>query len=404
MRYIIRRIGARFSGRWVVLAVLFLAGAVVAVLVVPAVRRGEPYVELVALGPDGTFRDTVHLPAAWTDTAASEWGPVTRFPLLLAIRNAGTRVAVPGRIEMSVPARYRLTGSGGVPIESEFSAGSPLVRYTVARHVAPVLPGQVPTFVAGPDTVWLEPLLPTVYCVAASDSVPEFVAAPRPDLARIGEILIFYSVGGGDMEQRQTGLMQVRLDTAALRFETVAPIRVSPATVRAPEIPGPELAGLRYAGHRRAYCGEPEDPVELFTTTWETFGGGRLLVLALGGQARKYLYDLTGDGVIDLERWDGDGDGRFEAMRPARFAIPPFLLPIERDASFDMSVFAQLAPDSLARLDPFRAAGTYYPRTSPRDTMPLAERFGRERMRPPDEAPQPRPQPRGPRVLGVPVD
>jgi hypothetical protein len=49
---------------------------------------------------------------------------------------------------------------------------------------------------------------------------------------------------------------------------------------------------------------------------------------------RKRLYDLNRDGIIELETWDGDADGRFEARREARYATPAFLLPLPpRDPS-----------------------------------------------------------------------
>jgi hypothetical protein len=60
---------------------------------------------------------------------------------------------------------------------------------------------------------------------------------------------------------------------------------------------------------------------------WETATGGRLFVVSYGGAARKYLYDLDRDSIIELEIWDPDSDGRFEASRPTRMYIPEFLMP-----------------------------------------------------------------------------
>jgi hypothetical protein len=50
-------------------------------------------------------------------------------------------------------------------------------------------------------------------------------------------------------------------------------------------------------------------------------------VVSYGGAARKYLYDLDRDSIIELEVWDPDADGRFEASRPTRMPIPEFLMP-----------------------------------------------------------------------------
>jgi hypothetical protein len=57
-------------------------------------------------------------------------------------------------------------------------------------------------------------------------------------------------------------------------------------------------------------------------------------VIFVDGEPRKRLYDVNGDGIVDLETWDVSGDGLFEARREARFAVPEFLLPLPpRDPS-----------------------------------------------------------------------
>jgi hypothetical protein len=407
MRHLVHRFGARASGRWGVLALLLIGLAIAGLVLVPRVWRGTPYLELVALSPQGTFTDAIVIPAGWAGSGLTEWGPVTRFPLLLGVRNVGSAAARPVQLRMSVPARYRLSTSDGRVLHVLYAAGSPLVSYTVSRELPQLAPGMQPVLV-GADTVWIEPLLPSIYCLAGADSVPEFVAAPEPDLDALSRVLIFYSLDGGEQESRHTGLLDIQLDRAAMRFEPAQPISVFQTAVFQPEIPGPVLSALRYVGYRRAFCGEPEDPVELFTTTWESVGGARMLVLSLGGRDRKYLYDLSGDGFVDVERWDANGDGYFESMRRARFEIPAFLLPILREIpTFDWEIFAQLPPDSALRLDPYRAGGVYQPRTQPQDTLPYAERFGRERVPLPEEEAQQRAapaRPAGPRVLGSPVD
>jgi hypothetical protein len=403
MRYLVRRFRSRIRGRWAVLGLLLLGIGAAALFLVRGGWHGGSYLELVALDQHGAFAEEVSIPAAWSGEAVSEWGAVTRFPLLLGIRNLGTEATQPARLEMSVPVRFRMSTSGREVLTSFHSPGEPLVRYTITRDLPPAAPGVQPAFI-GPDTIWLEPILPSLYCIAAEDSVPVFVAAPPPDLETLSDVLIFYSLHGGELNGRQTGLLRVLLEPGAMRVEAAPEVRVSTATVFQPEIPGPELAGLAYGGHRYAACGEPEDPVELFATTWNTLGGGRMIVLNIGGRDRKYLYDLTGDGFVDAERWDADGDGRFESMRAVRFPIPSFLIPIVHDATFDWSLIAELSPDSVTRLNPYRSAQLYRPRTSPEDTLPRLDRFGRQRQRPAGEAtPTGPPAPRGPRVLGEPL-
>lgn len=403
MHYLLRRFRARIRGRWILLGLLLLGLGAAALFFVRGGWGGGSYLELVALDQYGAFAEEISIPAAWTDGADSEWGAVTRFPLLLGIRNLGPDAAQPARLEMSVPVRFRLSSSGRDVLASFHSPGEPLVRYAVTSDLPPAPPGVQPAFI-GPDTIWLEPILPSVYCIAAEDSVPEFVAAPPPDLETLSDVLIFYSLHGSELNGRQTGLLRVQLEPDAMRVEAAPEVRVSTATVFQPEIPGPELPGLAYGGHRYAACGEPETPVELFATTWNTLGGGRMIVLSIGGRDRKYLYDITGDGYVDAERWDADGDGRFESMRAVRFPIPSFLIPIVHDPTFDWSLIAELSPDSVARLNPYRNAQLYRPRTSPDDTLPRLDRFGRQRQRPAEEVtPSAAPAPRGPRMLGEPV-
>jgi hypothetical protein len=95
-----------------------------------------------------------------------------------------------------------------------------------------------------------------------------------------------------------------------------------------PEARAPDVGQLTFAGARTAHCGDPEQPIELYTVLWETRTGGRLLVVYSDNIGRKRLYDLNRDGIIELETWDSDADGRFEARRDARFAIPSFLMPL----------------------------------------------------------------------------
>jgi hypothetical protein len=155
--------------------------------------------------------------------------------------------------------------------------------------------------------------------------VPEFVPSPQLDPAALAEISIFYSLVMRRAADRSTGVITVRLDPAQLQVSSASMPPVFPTVADDIDAELPDLGPLRYGGERRALCGEPEQPMELFTVTWETAGGARLYVIYVQDAPRKHLYDLNGDGTIDLEVWDADGDGRFDARREARFPVPDFL-------------------------------------------------------------------------------
>jgi hypothetical protein len=171
-------------------------------------------------------------------------------------------------------------------------------------------------------------LIPRYHCVAPADSVPELIAASRPPLSTVSDVRIFYSFEGEEMVQRRTGTLTVRLDTTLLAVEMPDPPPSFPV-VQDPALASPEVGELRMAGRRLSQCGEPPDPLELWSTLWLTERGGRIITLEHGGVIRKRLYDLDGDGVIERESWDADGDGIFEATRRARLPIPRFLLPAQ---------------------------------------------------------------------------
>jgi hypothetical protein len=243
-------------------------------------------------------------------------------------------------LHVSLPASYRLR-SARYELPREVVPGNPLVRYTLPVTASELRPDANPQPLADLDTVWLEPRLDDWYCITMADSIPEFAPAPATNPAQLANVQAFYSVEDARANVRTTGLLRVRLDPAALARPPRAHPPVYPAETREPFIPGPAMDALTPAGSRTSLCGDPQQPLELFTSTWETTAGGRLLVVYLNGAPRKQLYDLNGDSIVELEMWDGNGDGRFEARRPARFPIPDFLLP-ERAAE------AVAAVDSLA--------------------------------------------------------
>ncbi|MFW5947564.1 MAG: hypothetical protein ACOCUW_03640 [Gemmatimonadota bacterium] len=300
-----------------------LALLIVALAIWPASEPvREPTLELVALGPDGRFTDSLAVPATWGDTATRAGG-VIRVPLVLAVRNTGRAPGRPEHLDLGVPTDYRLDSPDG--IEGVVEAGSPLIAYTLETGLAAVEPGRLPALLPDHDTLWLEVLVPTYHCVVLADSVPELIPAHRPVPATLADVRIFYSLEGGDLPRRRTGTLVVALDTTLLDL---------PGTPQPPSFPvavdsglaNPETGPLRLLGSRRIECGDAPG-AGLRSTVWATAGDGRVFELEVAGALRKRLYDLDGDGVIERESWDPDGGGTLEATRRTRLRPPGFLLP-----------------------------------------------------------------------------
>ncbi len=382
MRRTFHRLGLSSRGRWA--AVLLGGSAAAVVLLFAPWRDGPAELELVALNADGAFEQSIAVPAAWADTLYAAPGIAARVPLVLGVRNSGGEPARPQRLEISAPSRVHFIRPDGRPLQGYAVAGSPLIRYELSGGFPVVQPGRMPTLLPALDTLWLELVVPAFYCMTLSDSVPEFVPAPQPDPAAVSRVQICYSFEGDELERRQTGLLTVQLDPALIAAEAPEPPPVFPVEMREPAVPMPAFEWLQYEGSRRGFCGEPEEPLELLTTVWTTPSGGRFFVLHYGGAPRKYLFDLDRDSIIELEMWDPDADGRFEARRAARLAIPSFLLPRrDRVPYYDVLALAELEPDSLAQLDRFRGATAYEVKRPKQDAAtnnrfrPLA--FGRDR-------------------------
>lgn len=401
IRHLLQRLSPDLDRRWII------ALLVVALLIVAGtfIRWGGalPPLRLVALGPEATFQDTVRIPAAWADTTTEEPDVVARIPLVLGVVNPGLRPVRPDRLELSLPDRYRIDVAGE-DLEPRFDPSSPLVTYTLHPELGEIEPRRLPVLLPAYDTVWLEVTIPSYYCVSVADSIPEFVAAPPPPLASMADVRIFYSFEGGDLDARLTGVLGVVMDTAVLRREIPAQLPSFPMETGR-DIATPDLGALIYAGARRSRCGEPQDPMELLTTVWETPDGARFFALDYGGTVRKHLYDLDGDGVIERESWDPDGDGVFDATRRADFPVPAFLLP-ESPSRYDMARLDTLPPDSLARLDPFRRAMTG-PGPLPGAADTAGEAGQGARAVPDDSLPTPvirPPRPAGPLGRPIPPD
>ncbi|HEY0674269.1 MAG TPA: hypothetical protein VGD27_18490 [Longimicrobiales bacterium] len=446
MHYVVKRFGFRAPPAILVLflVVLLLFGA--AFWIGPF--RGRPAeLHLVALSADGRFTENVGIPARSVDTLPASSEATARFPLVLAVHNAGARAAQPTQLALSLPALYRVADKEG-PLEYRTTVGNPLARYEVAVRSPRLEPGAAPSVLAGADTLWLEPIVPSLYCTALSDSVPEFIAAPPHDPNALARVRIFYSLEGRGIRQRQTGLLNVQLDPRLVARRPAPPPPVFETVIVKPEAPAPVLTELSYVGARMSGCGEPSQPLQLHTALWETPEGGRFFVLYHGGVPRKHLYDLNRDSIIELELWDSDTDGKFEARRPARYAIPGFIMPLPRprpDSTATALAAADTTPldstwlrnfhDTLGgplrftgrrrataprvatatpavaiaqpatpagapvRAEPVDSAALQIFNTSEAGPLRFVRALRGDTVRP---APRPRPRPQGPRLLGVP--
>ena len=353
-RHLLQRMSPSIDWRWPVVLVV----AAVIALVVTFIRwtGPAPPLDLVALGPEGAFVDSLDVPVEWADTATLTPDAVTRIPLILGVRNTGRRPVRPARLVLSLPVRYRLTAQGR-ELQGVTDPSSPLIRYAVDPGLGPIEPGRLPVLLPTLDTLWLEVVIPRFYCVALADSIPEFVPAPPPPVGPLSRVRVFYAFEGGDLGERRTGTLTAILDSSLLDVRMPDALPAFPMQAD-PVAAQPPLGALTYAGSRSSRCGEPEDPMELMSSVWETPDGGRFFALDYGGAVRKHLYDLDGDDIIERESWDPDGDGTFEATRRARIPVPDFLLPRGGVVQYPMARFDSLSPDSLTRLDPFRRAMT----------------------------------------------
>jgi hypothetical protein len=315
-----RRSDVSIGPGWALLLVAVVAAVAAAYWIGPG-RAAALELELFALRGDSLVTELEV--RGFRDPETGE----LRFLLPLAVHNAGRQAVRPDQVTFSLPGRYRLASARG-ELPAEVAPGVPLRRYTVALGGPPVRPGQTAWRPPGLHGIWLEPDMPSYYCALVDGRVPEFVPAAGRDPAVVSELRIFYSLEVRATHQRSTGLLTVRFDPAELDLEPAAMPPAFPTTFEEPEVEAPDLGPLRSAGQRTSHCGEADQPVELFTAVWQSAGGARLYVVHVGGAPRKHLYDLNGDGVIDLETWDVDGDGRFDARREARFPVPEFLRPL----------------------------------------------------------------------------
>jgi hypothetical protein len=355
MRHLLLRFTPRFDFRWVV--GLILVGIIVAGLAFVRWTQPGPILELLVLGPDGQFHETLEVPAAWGDTTTVTPDGAARFRVILGLRNAGYTRGYPHRLVLSIPARYRLVGPGGEVLDGVADPTSPLIRYELDPRLGEVEPQRLPVLLPAFESLWLEAVIPRYYCVEVADSIPDFVPAPPPPLHAMSQVRLLYVLEDSTVEERWSGTITLQLDTSLM----VVSMPSRPPTFGMevnPDLAQPDLGQLVEAGRREIQCGEPEAPMHMVSTIWEAESGARLITIEYGGEVRKHLYDLNGDGIIDRESWDPEGRGRFTATRRAQLPIPDFLLPPPTGVRYDMAAFDDIPPDSLARLDPLRGAMT----------------------------------------------
>ena len=331
-----QRFGINIGRGWMVL-VLLAGTLLLAAYWIGPLRPIPAHLELLAIDGDVAVEEIAAEPRRTAQ------GRVV-FPIPLAVRNIGARTARPAAVVLSLPPQFGVSTSRG-RVAAEVSPGVPLRRFRVPLAGGRIEPDSQTQVLAGLDTIYLEPDLPRYYCSTQGERIPEFGAAPRYNAQTISDVRIFYSFVESARVERQTGLLNVSIDPELLEVAPAAGPPTFPTVIQAPEAGAPETGTLLFAGARTAHCGDPEQPVELYTTSWETMSGGRVFVVYVDNVGRKRLYDLNRDGIIELETWDADADGLFEARREARFAIPDFLMPLPpRDPA--MAQPDPVAPDS----------------------------------------------------------
>ena len=372
MRHVLQRLGFRATRG---LAVLLLIAGVLsaAAFWIGPLRPAPAELHLVAAS-EGQYQQVVRMPASVADTFSLDGAAVGRYPLVLAMYNTGARAAEPVQLALSLPGQYRLTNSRGEAYPPRTVPGNPLTRYVFDLKPTVVPPGETPLALPGLDTLWLEPTVPSYYCTTFSDSIPEFVPAPPQNPALLANVNIFYSFATRS-SARQTGILTIQLDPEAVRRDVAAPVNTFPTTIREPEVRRPQVPALFLVGTRVSQCGDAAYPLQIHSTLYRTPDGGRVFVLSLNNVVRKYLYDLNRDSIIELEIWDPDNDGLFEAGRPARMPIPEFLMPLRPPRTIIDSLLTDStgAPLDSAAIDSLRAM---------RDTLAMrADSLSREAAR-----------------------
>ncbi|MGH7501029.1 MAG: hypothetical protein ACREL7_04655 [Longimicrobiales bacterium] len=321
---------------WLVLCVVIVAGA--AIWSVGPIRPFDETVALLALGSDGAFGADIRLEPDSTRVAE------LHFPLILGIQNQGSRSVRPVAVHLSIPAHYRLLGADGTALIGEPGDGGPLVRYSFSLPAEEVGPAELPAVMPGTENLRLAFARPSITC-RLDNGVPVFAPAPPYRAEHLSTIEAFWAIETAAGSKRQAGTIRFAFDA-----DHVAPLRAGeavfgPVAVERPDVTLPRIEILALEGVRETTCGEPGRAEPLRSTVWRT-PAGRFLLLSFRGSPRKQLFDVNGDSSIELEAWDIDGDGHFEARRNTSFRIPDALLP-------PVSLLpVSLAADSVQRESP----------------------------------------------------
>lgn len=314
----------RRPGRRLVLPLLLFVLLVAVIVLAVGAPSAATQLVLRVRGDDGRFGATVRPPAPEPGRSRRH---APYLPLALSVSNEGSRPLQPGRLELLVPSRYRLVDRNGTLARAAtVEPGEPLLRYVLPLNGLRLPPGGRARIAAG-DSLWLVPATPPIRCVLASDSVPIFEPTPRVSAALLTPVRIFYAFRGGKLKRRAAGLITLSVDSTLVAPPGPERVREDRATVQRPAVAWPDVAGLTRVGYGPTYCGPMDAPYRMVTTLWRTAAGGRVFGLSVDGRAREYVYDLNGDSVAELEIWDSDGDGRFEAERRVDFPLPAFLFP-----------------------------------------------------------------------------
>ena len=345
---------------WLVLGVLVIAGA--AVWSVGPIRPFEERVSILALGADGTFGADVRLEPL--DPQAAE----LRFPLILGFQNGGSRAVKPIAVHLSVPARYRLVRNAGMVLDGEPGDGGPLVRYAFPMPGEEVEPDVLPAVMPGAEDLLLAFSRPSITC-RLDNGVPVFAPAPPYPAEQLAQIEVFWSIETEAAATRQAGTMRLTFDPSHVRPLRANDAVFGPVVVERPDVTLPRVPLSALEAVRETTCGDPGRAEGMRSTIW-TAGSGRFFILSFRESPRKYLFDLNGDGTVELEAWDIDGDGHFEARRNAAFPIPAELLP-PPPPGLDTLVADSLvtAPDSAAPSADTTAARADMSQAVARDTM-----------------------------------
>jgi hypothetical protein len=314
--------------------------------VVPRAR-----VELLAFDVTGRFAADAQLAPPDSATAGD-----VRYPLVLAVQNSGLRSAELQELSLSLPGWSRLIGPTGLELQSTNEGDEPLRTYRFPLDGDEVEPGALPVVIDGMEGLSLVARLPATTCRMRWDGVPEFDAMPDYDATLIATVRAFYSVV--ERRERETGELTLHLDPSRVEASVANEFVTGPIEIGTPTVSLPAVGPVRLEGRRTSVCGAPELRYEIESIVWRTGAdsAGRLIIVAHQGVPRRLLFDLDGNGRVELEAWDGDGDGRAEAKRAASYRIPVFLIPVPPPPPPDtMRADSTAADSTTVRADSTRA-------------------------------------------------